>query len=873
MGEVYRARDERLARDVAIKVLPAPFAADADRLRRFSQEARAAGALNHPNVLVVHDVGAHEGAPFLVTELLAGETLRERLRAGDLPPRKAVELTAQIAAGLAAAHERGIVHRDLKPENLFLTSDGVAKILDFGLAKSAVGDRAASPGEDDGKTSDLADRSTIPAKAGLTLPGSLMGTPAYLAPEQARGLPADHRADIFALGCVLHELIAGRPPFSRATLAGTLGAILTEDPPPLPERAVDALPGIDRVIAHCVEKRPEDRFQATRDLEFDLRAILTGTEPRAPAAGGPDSASRRSRRRSTRLLSMGLVLGVLAVLAFGWLQRDRAPWRIAGVKSQRILVTILENETGDPALDPVGRMASDWITQGLLRIEGLDVVPSTTLLFTRPAGERAAGAGSESWRQLVKETGAGTVISGAYYRQGETLQFQVKVTDAAGGTLFLALDPVIGSAAEPMPAIDELRQRLMGAMATQQEAEHYLGPRQEPPLYDAYREFIAGFELFMTDDAEALRHFQRACEIDSTFYAPLLFEAYLYNELGDHSGSETTLRRLALKREQLAPLTLGWLDALAAYGAHRYPEALRILRNAQTLAPRDPLLNHWIGYLALSSNLPRLTVETYAQFDAHPWSRHSGHPLGASWVMLHCRALHMLGDHQRELVESRRGRESFPDRLDLVVLEVTALAALGRLAEVSEIVARSEASAFTGATPGDVMLRAAMELRAHGHREESLAYARRAAAWFRERSADPSARQDLREEYLDALRWAEEWDDLADLCRARLRESPEDVAALGTLGAIAALRGDPQEALRYSAALGELKGPYLFGTHVFQRACIAALLGDEPAAIELLRRSFAEGVAYDLGLHRQIDLEPLWDAPAFTELLRPGADR
>ena len=209
MGEVYRARDPRLEREVAVKVLPADVAGDPERLRRFEQEARSSGSLSHPNVLVVYDVGSHEEAPYLVTELLGGETLRQRLEAGPIPVRKAVDCALQTARGLAAAHERGIVHRDLKPENLFLTNDGVVKILDFGLARL---DR-----QGDGEAT---------TETPGTKPGALLGTVGYMSPEQVQGRLADHRSDLFALGVVLYEMLSGARAFRRPTSVETLNAIL-----------------------------------------------------------------------------------------------------------------------------------------------------------------------------------------------------------------------------------------------------------------------------------------------------------------------------------------------------------------------------------------------------------------------------------------------------------------------------------------------------------------------------------------------------------------------------------------------------------------------------------------------------------------------
>src|SRR5712692_7069158 len=222
MGVVYRARDPRIGRDVALKVLPPALAESPERVRRFEAEARAAGGLNHPNVLAIHDVGAYEGAPYFVSELLSGQTLRERLAAGPLPIRKALELTAQAARGLAAAHERGVVHRDLKPENLFCTEDGQMKILDFGLAR-------LEPAEIEVPLAGV-EGPEAPTQTRITNPGGVMGSPGYMAPEQVRGQPADPRSDLFALGAVLFELLTGRAAFSGASQVERLSAILRVEP-------------------------------------------------------------------------------------------------------------------------------------------------------------------------------------------------------------------------------------------------------------------------------------------------------------------------------------------------------------------------------------------------------------------------------------------------------------------------------------------------------------------------------------------------------------------------------------------------------------------------------------------------------------------
>jgi Tol biopolymer transport system component len=290
MGEVFRVRDTRLGRDVALKVLPESFAGDAERLRRFDQEARAAGSLNHPNVLAVYDVGTHNGLAYLVSELLEGQTLRDRIAAGGaLPVRKAVEVGAQAALGLAAAHDKGIVHRDLKPENLFLTSDGRLKILDFGLARQI--SCADGPGE------------AWESETRLTDPGTVLGTVGYMSPEQVLGRPADHRSDLFSLGAVLYEALSGQKAFQRPSSVETMNAILKEDPPDLAGVAPVVPPGVERIVRRCLEKGTAERFQSARDLAFALESL--SLETRARPAAGP---GRRSR---------WAWLGLLGVAAMG----------------------------------------------------------------------------------------------------------------------------------------------------------------------------------------------------------------------------------------------------------------------------------------------------------------------------------------------------------------------------------------------------------------------------------------------------------------------------------------------------------------------------------------------------------------------------
>jgi len=347
MGEVYRARDTRLNREVAIKVLPGLFSTDAERLRRFEQEARAAAALNHPNILVVYQLGIHEGAPFLVSELLEGETLRERLKRGPLPVRKVIELGAQIARGLAAAHEKGIVHRDLKPENLFLTKDGHIKILDFGLARLM-------------QLKQL--EFTKPAHEAQTVAGMLLGTVGYMSPEQVRGEPADHRSDIFAFTAVLHEMLVGKRTFFKQTSVETMSAILNDEPPSIALLAPNTPSALQRVLQRGLEKNPEQRFQSASDLGFALEA-LSDSAPSSLTASYPVDTERPARSRMALVVIAIAGLVALVAFAFFWMRPVSTPQvsnyaqlthdglqkTLIGTDGSRLFLTVVHSTVEDAA--------------------------------------------------------------------------------------------------------------------------------------------------------------------------------------------------------------------------------------------------------------------------------------------------------------------------------------------------------------------------------------------------------------------------------------------------------------------------------------------------------------------------------------------
>jgi Tol biopolymer transport system component len=333
MGKVYRARDERIGRDVAIKVLPPEFATDPERLRRFEQEARAAGALDHPNILSVHDVGSFEGSPYMVTEFLEGETLRDWLHGAGLTVRRAAEVAIQIARGLAAAHEKGIVHRDLKPGNVFVTKDGHVKILDFGIAKLT--------------RPDPRPQATTLTPESSTETGALIGTVGYTSPEQVRGLPIDHRSDIFSFGCVLYEMLSSRSPFLKETPAETMTAILHEDPPALAGTGRQVPPGLCQIVRRCLEKRPQDRFSSAHDLAFALEAAATDT------SGGRAIPEVAPRGTPVGILLATAAAGVVVLVALGfWFARKTGSAPLPKFSPRRVAGQL--GVVSEPALSPNG---------------------------------------------------------------------------------------------------------------------------------------------------------------------------------------------------------------------------------------------------------------------------------------------------------------------------------------------------------------------------------------------------------------------------------------------------------------------------------------------------------------------------------------
>ena len=403
MGEVYRASDTRLGRDVALKVLPREFAADSDRLSRFEREARAAAALSHPNIMSVFDVGSADGVPYLVSELLDGETLRERLKRGALSVAEAVRYGAQVARGLAAAHDGGIVHRDLKPENIFITADGRVKILDFGIAKALP---ASSIDQGHALT------------AAATAMGALIGTVPYMSPEQVRGEPPDPRSDIFSLGSVLYELLFGRPAFASPTPAETVSAILTKDPfADAPAAAIP--PAALEITRHCLEKNPRQRFQSAHDVAFGLEVL---SEPSA-------SISAAAQRDNRRWWIVGVAVAGLALLGAGgllWRESSNPAGRAAtGGDTKSVAALPFTNLGGSESDEYFTDGMTDSLITDLSKVEGLVVLARTAVFRYKNQNVDPQTVG--------RDLGARYVLQGSVQREGARVRVNAQLVDASSG--------------------------------------------------------------------------------------------------------------------------------------------------------------------------------------------------------------------------------------------------------------------------------------------------------------------------------------------------------------------------------------------------------------------------------------------------------
>ena len=639
---------------------------------------------------------------------------------------------------------------------------------------------------------------------------------------------------IYALGVILYEMLAGRAPFEGDTALSIALKHKTEMPKDPREFNASIPEDFSRLILKCVEKDKAKRYQSGEEVLSELSRIETGVTP--TSGFYRTEIASRARRKKMMIAAAGALVFIAAAIAIFMLIGSS---RLA-VDPNRIAVAPFQNETGDKSLDSVGNIASDWITQGMKQM-----------------------------RALAKETGAGTVISGAYYLQGDNLQFKAEIIDARARKLIVAVPAVSGKRDTQMELIGTLRQQIMGALAVRFDPRFNTLPIPKPPLFESYQEFQIGVELFGKDYAQAFVHFERAAKLDPDFIQPKLWIAVGYSNLGNYTKADDILQILNQNREQLSPFDRNILDWCLADNQGRLEEALRYIRMAEELAPKNYTINYVVGLDELRLNRPQNTVETFSKLSSDYLKNVLGRSTTSWRFDVLAEAYHMLGEYKKELEVISEAQKYFPDRVWFLAFEARALAAQGKIAEVKKVIDKSLAMTSQQVTPGDVMIEASEELRAHGYPEEARKIANQAAEWCSSRTKEESASESLRYNIAQALYLGERWQEAQNIFEALALEKPENIDYKGYLGCLAVRLGDKEKALKISEELKMINKPYLFGNHTYYRACIASLLGEREQAIALLREAFAQGLSYGVSLHRDINLKQLRNYPPFQELLRP----
>ncbi len=845
MGVVYRARDERLDRDVAIKVLPEAVAKNPDRLRRFEREAKAVAALSHPNILEIFDFDTEGDITYAVTELLEGQSLRQHITRTVSDWRSAVTICAAIADGLAAAHKGEIIHRDLKPENVFLTVDDQIKILDFGLAKVHHPEAADS------------ERSEAPTGSMATAAGQVMGSVGYMSPEQLRGEPVDHRTDIFALGCLLHELLCGQRAFPGNSAAEVTTAILSRQPEPLRQTGCDVPVDVQPIVDRCLEKSPAKRFQNASDLSFALRSLITGS-------GSGDLPPAPGRLRTWRWVAAAAGIVTAAVIGVVILLGDRAAKAPAGTSTglnpNLVAVAAFENRTARPELDNLGLVVADWLTNSLARIGAIDVVPIGLGVESR--------AGATSPQEVADATGAGIVVTGAYYLEGDTLRFQANLTDATRGSLLRSLEPSVGPIDQPMTAIEPMASEVAGAVASLFASwDTGFDQNLRPPGFEAYREYIAGMEFFFVDNQRALEHYRRATELDPDFVAPQLMTLSMLRASARFSEARAIVGRLSDQRQRLNPFERFSLEYHIAKLDGDNQRAVLQMRRCEELAPRSAFIKFGLAFNLQACARPREALEVISAInDPGQWSGTGACSL--PFIVL-TDTQHVLGFYDGELESARQGVEACGNQVYFQRCRARALIGKGEINLAEEALDEGLRAPDARRMSLLLFLDIARELDAHGHPAIALNLAERGVAHAQDHLGMDEASEWQRLRYVQLLTMLGRLDEALEIMLALNEEIPDDDDVLGWLGIVATEHGDKKAAERFSTMLRDLDHPYLLGWDSFYRAGIAAHLGRSDEAMGLLREAFSRGYEWNIGLHGSLELKPLRNHPEFEAILNP----
>jgi TolB-like protein len=826
MGEVYRARDSKLDRDVAVKVLPAHLTANPDALARFEREAKAVAALSHPNILSIFDFGTHEGASYAVTELLEGETLRGKVDGSMVTQRQAVDWCLQIARGLSAAHGKGVVHRDLKPDNVFVSKDGHVKILDFGLAKRV----DAAPGE---QTS-----APTGTGGGHTEPGTVMGTMGYMSPEQVRGLPVDHRTDLFSFGAILYELLAGRKAFKRDTASDTIAAILKEEPPELIHSGRNVSPALDHIVRHCLEKDRENRFQSAKDVAF---ALSEASSPATFETGQHVVAPPVKRRGKT----IGIVAAVLVLAAalglFLW-KRPKIGGASSATGARRVAVLPFEN-LGAAADDYFADGIADAIRGKLASVPGLEVIARGS---STPYKKTA-----KTPQEIARELNARYLLTATvrWQKSGTTSRVQVspelveiKESEAPATKWQQPFDASLTDVFQVQSDIAAKVVDALGvALAEKQEKRLADAPTKNVAAYDAYLKGEEATTAMARADVPALRKglgfYEQAVALD-----PKFVEAW---------GRVSTCRALLFSNSVPDPtLAAGAMDAAgkaAAAGPEKpdgpialgmyyravdrdLPRALDEYRKAEKLAPGtpDPLrsigraetqMGRWQDAIAHYDEAERLDPKNAINV---------GNAVQPLLYLRRCGEARRAVDRSLALGPANLTRVGY--KLQAMICEGDVAAARAVVSETARRVGPADAAAyFSGGSEwlldaDSLALLRRLTPAAFDGDEASWAFAQAWAAW---RAGDSAAAREYAEKGVP-------------LVEAQIRNSPRFATPHAVLGQLLAIAGRKDDGIRESIRATELDPvetlPFSGAETLFGLAQTYVLAGQQDKAIATLER-------------------------------------
>jgi tetratricopeptide (TPR) repeat protein/tRNA A-37 threonylcarbamoyl transferase component Bud32 len=842
MSTVFVADETALRRRIVIKLLP-PHLAGTVNVERFKREIQLAAQLQHPNIVPVLQAGVSDGLPYYTMPFIQGESLREQIaRVGRLPVSDTVRILRDVACALSCAHESGVVHRDIKPGNVLVAKHG-SLVTDFGVAKALSAATAGSAATADDES--------------LTSAGAALGTPAYMAPEQAAADPTvDHRADLYALGLLGYEMLTGAQVFSPRSPQAMMAAHIVEAPVPVSKLREGVPSRLAGLIMRLLEKRPQNRPDSAEAVISELDRLMTTASEEDRTARSP--ASQNSRRS---MVIIGVAAAALLAVAAGGAWKFRG--RPSAVKLSRVIVSEFENRTRDVSYDPGVEMLRDAVVRRLTETRVADVATQSVAKNAAPGG-----LAMSDLQALAGKNSAETIIAGSIYRTGDSLKLEARIISAKNGDVVRVVGPVNASASNLAAGIDELAERTAGGLAEIADpSPANLGiVTGQAPKYEAYRELISGeVEYQKLEFAQSIEHFKRARELDPRYTFALVRIANAYSNLDDCVRIDSVTALLRNSGELLSQYERHSMDRVLAGCRGDLSAAYVSAKGMLSAARRSDYTAGLLAYDALSLGRPNEALAILRRVDPED-GQVAG---GLLYYRVLARSYHRLGRYEEEHRVGTRARAQFSGEMRATMDAIPPHAALGRLAELEQLVDESMTmSERRGTSPLPVMGLALWELAAHGYSRESRALAERAFDWMMTRPA---------EEANTLQRGGFKFLLLLELGKFREALAMNDSLAAAQSfhwryrareGQIRAKMGDRAAAEKNSAELAALRQPYLRGAHTYERAIIAALLGDRSKAVSLLQESQSRGTAI-WSAHSDTRFRNLWNYPPFIELMKP----